>query len=531
MATKFPSSDSDSKEKVSSIISPTLGSRCSSIDDNSSIWQHFLFAQTFVPNLRSLSYSKYLDHYSLFDLLDLDESEKCHLDHVKDWLLGIFPDNMPGLNKDLISCDHQIPAFNYKTSPNIKPFYYNFKNRPDICVNFHYKSVGSMHKIYEDIEFPGLLIEVMSGKKTLSQNLCDCLVLMIDQFRFVSLYFQITNISGYLFPKADHKCKALVTRIDLQWKDLQFDLNFVHLGKEQVSQDVKQVLSEQCFGDNLTLVSSLPHSAFLRLSDADLTNISNQIQSTSTLEQISTGSSIMFRNKEFYYKILPNYQHERAISGMYISFLDYQSSNSDLLKYFVPPNRLLKLGPEANIPCYRFERQTYDPLSRKEAKKCIIDLISQLTHSLQVLHAELFLAHLDVRLPNICFDDDGNARLIDFDFSQSSKSSRIFRKEYPFLYNPPRKRTNGTTWTCGDLDFKQLGVMIFCIYIPGYHQTTVEEESVRETLDLSGNAGDVLLKFARQLIFNCTHNGVESLKCHSKYAASSTVLEVLHNRI
>ena len=62
----------------------------------------------------------------------------------------------------------------------------------------------------------------------------------------------------------------------------------------------------------------------------------------------------------------------------------------------------------------RFKKQQEQPLSKALAKLCIRDLVRQVVHALQELH-ELGFAHLDVRLPNICFTHDGEVRLIDFD--------------------------------------------------------------------------------------------------------------------
>ena len=61
---------------------------------------------------------------------------------------------------------------------------------------------------------------------------------------------------------------------------------------------------------------------------------------------------------------------------------------------------------------FRFKKQQEQPLSKALAKLCLRDLVRQV--ALQELH-ELGLAHLDVRLLNICFTHDGEVRLIDFD--------------------------------------------------------------------------------------------------------------------
>ena len=56
----------------------------------------------------------------------------------------------------------------------------------------------------------------------------------------------------------------------------------------------------------------------------------------------------------------------------------------------------------------------HSPLTRSEAKRCLYDLVQKAHTAIQALH-HLGWSHQDVRLPNICFDDEYNAVLVDVD--------------------------------------------------------------------------------------------------------------------
>ena len=67
-----------------------------------------------------------------------------------------------------------------------------------------------------------------------------------------------------------------------------------------------------------------------------------------------------------------------------------------------------------NLRFYMFERQM-SPLTKFEAKECLCDLLTQ----------AIGYAHLDVRLPNICFSINHNVKLIDLDQVVSIRSGSV----------------------------------------------------------------------------------------------------------
>ena len=68
----------------------------------------------------------------------------------------------------------------------------------------------------------------------------------------------------------------------------------------------------------------------------------------------------------------------------------------------------------SNLHIFKFERQEYQPLSEKEASKCLADFVTQALKAVKELH-DFGYAHNDVRLLNFCFSKNFTLKLIDFD--------------------------------------------------------------------------------------------------------------------
>ena len=71
----------------------------------------------------------------------------------------------------------------------------------------------------------------------------------------------------------------------------------------------------------------------------------------------------------------------------------------------------------------KYAKVKYDPLTYKEAKECLCDLIHKVVYASVQLNKEE-IQHNDLRLPNICFDENYSLILIDLDLSDSSSREK-----------------------------------------------------------------------------------------------------------
>ena len=93
--------------------------------------------------------------------------------------------------------------------------------------------------------------------------------------------------------------------------------------------------------------------------------------------------------------------------------------------------------------------------------------MKSVSDALTELHDKLNLAHLDVRLENICIDSNHErATLIDFDRSRAyNRKTTVLdanTRNCSVMYREPEPSSFGT-WTLAQLDWRQLGIMISAI--------------------------------------------------------------------
>ncbi len=149
-------------------------------------------------------------------------------------------------------------------------------------------------------------------------------------------------------------------------------------------------------------------------------------------------------------------------------------------------------------------------MSKEEARRCLVNLVPGVHDALNQLHDSLRLAHLDVRLPNICFTANGDVRLIDFDRSLPCDMPPPEEYAHSFMYTGKSE----TTVTVEELDWKQLGIMIYCISSNNASEADVIEKDVLSMLTEG---------FLYSLIFEFTYDDdkfeqwKEELKKEKKY--------------
>ena len=95
-----------------------------------------------------------------------------------------------------------------------------------------------------------------------------------------------------------------------------------------------------------------------------------------------------------------------------------------------------------------------------DARRYIVEFTTSVIDAIKELHATVSLAHLDIRLDNICFKNDC-AVLIDFDRSCAlHESARYLVSKWgeSAMYMPPSQ-----DWTVERVDWRQLGIMVLAL--------------------------------------------------------------------
>lgn len=121
----------------------------------------------------------------------------------------------------------------------------------------------------------------------------------------------------------------------------------------------------------------------------------------------------------------------------------------------------------AQFPEY-FEYEAYAfPLEPRAARSHLSAVVHKIVQSITELHRAK-IAHLDIQLENICWKDE-IAVLIDLDRSVDTDQDdmnvqrRMAKELYVRYCRAEMYRTETNFWTCENLDWKQLGLLIVCI--------------------------------------------------------------------
>lgn len=129
--------------------------------------------------------------------------------------------------------------------------------------------------------------------------------------------------------------------------------------------------------------------------------------------QVHSTSSLITRNQDStkYWKYSPRCSIAFHKILEKLNIRGRTRANRSLLQYSLLPSSQLLYG---QLTFNQFEG-LYQPLSRSNANKCLTSLIDQVRRSLEELHNQHSIAHMDVRLPNICFTRSFTVKLNDLD--------------------------------------------------------------------------------------------------------------------
>ena len=297
-----------------------------------------------------------------------------------------------------------------------------------------------------------LQIEVVSSynaEKTVNK-LCLGLV---DQLRsWKNRLSSVASIVGFVFPISNVSrdavdCGQCVKMVKLSWQDRMFQYNaeVIALDAGDVWNALSRVQAEQLRQLN-SLRSSANQHFTLPLSD-------RYVKDTFTMSayQVKSGESVVILDDEHAYKcpLSQRATHRlHFLSGNPPRFHSYTASAF--------PQEVVFLGR----PFYKFKRYGH-PLKVQGIRPCKHAFIEAVIRSLQALHNETGIAHLDIRIENVCWDNEGHAVFIDFD--RSIEKDVLIKDGVGNMYGDSLMYPATATWQsrpAWSVDYRQIAIMI-----------------------------------------------------------------------
>ena len=353
-----------------------------------------------------------------------------HDRHSIAWVSSLIQHHQ-ALSKNLtFTSDIKIESF----AEALVTFQYSLEDRPDGAV------MRTFHCDGKEWKLPLLILEVHSGnyRNTVSQTAAE----LIDQFHLLRCFnWSIDQCVGFTFPKYPEGSapnKSCVTKVVVSFEKFKFVVRLFPLNISDVKKEIETALSAA-----LEFCTECPQFCFLRLSDTDLQFVHDHLNDQNLCQQ-SSKHSFVLKNSEVFWKHIP-----RMVLADTLSELKQNIKGKP--RHLVLSSSLV-WGPRF----YSFPAQL-PPLSTAEVSMCLIDFMVRTALALQELHGFGY-AHLDVRIPNICFSKEKNAegeydvKLIDLDRCVDVTDGNVgdyIGEMYRILPD----------WTADKLDWKQLGLL------------------------------------------------------------------------
>ena len=201
--------------------------------------------------------------------------------------------------------------------------------------------------------------------------------------------------TSFVFPKKE--CPQCVIKVTVKWQKLRFRYALQRL------QDIQQAVGEvqAVLRHQRSAVPTLPKEIkpqLMLLSQDELNGLSSDAP-----VQLPSQRNIVVADAKYIYKVLCEVESERNLALLYV-----QRGLAGQPKHFVLP------CPFQQDTLFKYEKVHNSPLEVKDASKVLQTLAEKIKAALDELHEQGFM-HCAVRLPNICFNEQLDAVLIDVD--------------------------------------------------------------------------------------------------------------------
>ena len=268
---------------------------------------------------------------------------------------------------------------------SLVPLIASLNQKPDVCV-------------LRDEEITAVsLVEIHSSPY--EDTIRKAIVTGLDLLRLRRTYTSDTAVTTFAFPNL--KVSQCVVKVQLRWEDWCFRCSLTPI---TVLTDLQRHLMATFteFPSVITgTYSPCTEKFVMRLSHGELGRFGvGSIQEPSR-------TALIVRNATWVYK-KPFWHMDEARLDTVAALLNTATyTNHYAIK--------LEHTSLDRVLFFRYRTVRHDPLSAIEAKKCLRAFYSGVHTALEKVHKDVKLAHMDIRLNNICFNDACQPIIIDFD--------------------------------------------------------------------------------------------------------------------
>ena len=389
-----------------------------------------------------------------------------------------------------------------------------------------------------------LIIEVHSCKKKSFINSIKKTILgTIDVIRYYKgIVPSITKCIGFTYPKCG--TAECVVEVTVEFKNLKFSYDLQCIPQLEVKEATLRAINanhqhfKPCFD---VPIKEDRRRSFVNLSQHEL-HLFKHFVDSGPLTHKYNEQILQFESKE---ALLISYNGRmwkypaRAMDRQRLRSVPGDLPFLINVKRYCPSIRG-DTGYFTGRGWFYYDKVQNEPLLPYEARKCMGDFVTQLCDALDILHS-LDYAHLDVRLENVCFQDDGTLILIDLDrCTLVDDFGPQHISEESCLYLPFNADIDCQAMSN---DWLQVGFLLLWVYTSeiqqklkkDYHNQllTVDHPIVKEDFFRALIQGKRLLFFITVCNFCCHFVGMFDAQLLKKFVDKDlgiTVQHVLQNR-
>ena len=379
-----------------------------------------------------------------------------------------------------------------------------------------------------------LVAEVHSGegpegyRSTLNKEVIG----LMTQLRMLRYQYDINQVVGFVLPNSSEP--FFVTKVTVRFEALRFHYTFERIPSlEAVEASIRAgyQANKDAIGRLRPSLNSGDIVAYpIKLTGSECDDLRKEfkLEERVELEQVQSWNSFILQGNNG--KVYKFYLNEKSYSDTNSFTLTIKSK----AKQHKQIDRLLLHEEELtvfnlSIPFLQFPAAIL-PLSTSEARECLVPLLKSTKEAIDQIHSFDF-AHLDIRLPNICFrKNDGEvfAVLIDFERVEKYLSSEDIPDYDSCLYNPLDPKDCLTIEQC---DFMQLGWMAVWILhfdnaLAGYDPHKLDTAWREDHIPSSTREDPFVNQLVRRGVFSDQHLNSSTVLGEANRQSLETVLRI-----
>lgn len=324
--------------------------------------------------------------------------------------------------------DKEIALHNFTCMNSVL---HNISQKPDLAVYLKSKLI--------------LIVEVHSCSRKFSfQNTIRKLILeLMDVIRYYSHYSKnFRCYKGFVLPKLSTQralFKNMAVIVCLEYKQFKFRYSLEAVPINDFKDKLLSVFefNKSFFEEILITRCAIVPGLFIKLSEEEMKAVAEGAQDCSCKQEVAK-EAVVFRVGKKFFKIPLRYEEDKCLES-YVSEIAISKQRNKCIT-----NLIVIETVSGTIPIYSYDAVKYNPLLRHEAQMCLGPLVLDIRKALLQLH-DVGFNHCDLRLQNVCFDEQFNVKLIDMD--RCSKVGREVRL-YPrsCMYNDSFANDTSMDW-------------------------------------------------------------------------------------